>query len=149
MEVALTTLFRQAYPEARTDEKRRRMADRIAGRTLYHFREGELSTPTRGGRFGGTTTPDPEIYESVAGRLLNAVEEIEIRVHRIHRTDPPAAPYQGYNLVDVISVATMNGFPKYLARNPVTNPGAFVSTEFSDVTVTQIYPPVPESDPSE
>lgn len=142
------TTAQETFPKtdaAGIDKKRQRMADRIAGRAHYTFRQGAFSTVVRGGRFGGETMPDPEIYESVAARLLNTVDEIEIKVHRIHRTQAPVAPFQGYDMLDVISVATLGGFPKYLMRNPVTDPGKFVSDEFGDMTATQIYPPLEEA----
>jgi hypothetical protein len=133
--------------QRRASDKRAKVAERIAARQLTHIQAETYASIVRGGRFGlDPTMHDPDIYELVAQRLLE--ERVEIKVHEISQKFKGEG-YAKHPVRHVVSVATLNDWPKHIEKTPTQHPEAFVGQAGplvgADVilVVDQIYPPQP------
>lgn len=132
--------------------KRQATADRIASRHLARIRDEQFAGVVKGGTFGlAPTFHGTIIYDLVAERLRT--ERIEINVHRISQTlarDGTVVP--DHPLVEVLSVATLDDWPKHLDPSPTRNPDTFAAESnaigrVGAYTIVQVYPPQPVVEP--
>jgi hypothetical protein len=139
---AESTEEREAHQAAR----RQTVARRIAERQLAHIEEHKYASVVRGGLFGILPTlHDTDVYEQVAQRLLG--DEIEVNVHSISQSvAKDGVRIDNFRLVEVVSVLTIQGQPRYLPEDPTTDPEIF-AREANTIgrcgaySVAQVYPP--------